>query len=477
MKFLLIQPPEERTLRSNLPTTIESLRGKNPPIGLLYAAAAARTVPGWEVELLDAAAEGLAQGDIAREVAARRPDLVGITATTFTYLDVLAAARAAKAGHAACRVILGGVQPFLFPRETLAQPDVDFILSGEAEESLPRALTIWADEGPDAVGGGRVPGVLARGDDALGFAPAPMIADLDAIPRPAWELSPVARYASLVTPLRPVTILITSRGCPYRCRYCALSVTGKRWRAHGPRRVVEEMQACRGLGARYLLLYDEVFTARKDRVLAICDLLGRDGWRTPWMARGTTDTVDAETLRAMRAAGCELVTFGVESGSPRVLERLGRRASIAEMVAAFDAARAAGLSTIAYFMVGSPGESREDVEASLRLARRIRPDMIHGAIFVPYPGSAFYEEGRKTGLIPGDHWREFSLRPRDDFRPPYWNETFTDDELEALLRRFYRRFFVRPGYVLRRLARLRGLADLAAAARGLWALLRFPGAP
>jgi radical SAM superfamily enzyme YgiQ (UPF0313 family) len=175
----------------------------------------------------------------------------------------------------------------------------------------------------------------------------------------------------------------------------------------------------------------------------------------------------------MRSAGCDLVTFGIESGSPRVLERLGRRSPVAEIVSAFDAAKAAGLSTIAYFMVGSPGETRADVDESLRVARRARPDMVHAAIFTPYPGSAFYEEGRAMGLLPGDYWREFAASPREGFRAPYWNELFTDAELEMLLRRFYRKFFLRPGYVLRRLARLRRPADLAAGWRGLWTLLRF----
>ena len=471
MKLLLVNPPETRTLRSNLPGPIESLRGKNPPIGLLYAAAAARTVESWAVELIDAHAMDWNADDIASEAVRIKPDLVGVTATTFTYLDALDVARAAKRGRPDCLVVFGGVHPFIYPAETLAQPEVDMIIAGEAEQSLPALLRFWAEGGPPASASGRVPGLLVKGDDTAGFVPAPVIDDLDSVPAPAWDMSPVDRYYSLISGLNPVTILLSSRGCPFRCRYCALSPTGKRWRPHSAERVVEEMKICRGLGARYLLFYDELFTVRRKRVVEICDLIRKDGVGVPWMARATPDMVDADMLSLMRGAGCDMITFGVEAGNPKVLENLGRKPTIVEARAAFEAASKAGLRTIAYFMLGNPGEGRAEIDDSLSLAKSLEPDYVHASIFMPYPASDAYAESLASGKIKNDYWREFAARPGPDFEPPYWNEKFTDRELETQLLRFYRGFAFRPSFILKRLMRMRSAGELAKAFRAALKLL------
>jgi radical SAM superfamily enzyme YgiQ (UPF0313 family) len=473
MKLLLINPLEQQVLPSNLPAAIEAMRGKNPPIGLLYVAAIARQAPGWQTELLDAHAEDLTPADIAREVAARRPDVVGVTATTFTYRDALAAARAAKTAHPPCRVVFGGTQPFTFPAETLAQPEVDALVVGEAERALPALLDAWRDGGSAALRGARLPGVLLKGDDPAQLVPAPPLENLDDAPPPAWDLAPLARYESLITPRRPATIALTSRGCPFHCRYCALSPTGKKWRGHSPERVAEEMRICRRLGVQYVLFYDELLTTRRERVFAIAEALRRDGAPLPWMARATpgAGAGDFEMFAAMKSAGCDLITFGVEAGSPEVLQRLGRAPSLAQTRQAFADARRARLRTIAYFMIGNPGETRADVDASLRLAIELRPTMIHASLFVPYPGAAIYEEAVQEGTS-ADYWRDFARRPDRDFRPPIGDGRFSTAELTDLLLGFYRRFSFRPRYLAQRLREIRSFDDLRRNFAALRTLLR-----
>lgn len=460
LHVMFINPPERRVPRSNLPTSIENLRGVNPPISILYPAASARTVDGWKVSLLDAHALGLSDGEIAREVERQRPDLVGISSTTFTYLDALAVARAAKTGAPAAKVLFGGVQPFIYPVETLAQPDVDMIFSGEAEESLPRLLAAWRGGGFHAVSSAQIPGVLAKGMSADGFVTAPVVRDLDRFPMPAWDLAPIERYSSLITRLAPVGIMVTSRGCPFHCHYCALSPTGKTWRAHGPERVAEEMAYAEGLGMRYLMFYDELFTVKKERVHGICREITRRAVRIPWMARVTPGMVDEPTLAAMRAAGCDLVTFGVEAGDDDVLKNLGRKTGLDAVRESFAMAHRAGLRTIAYFMLGNPGETRVQMRRSLRTAIRLRPEMVHAALYVPYPATRLYDDALASGRIAADYWRDFARNPSEDFVPPLGSDTMSDRELEAELLKFYRRFSLRPRYVWERLRELRSWRDI-----------------
>lgn len=471
MKVLFLNPAERLVLRSNLPQSIEELRGKNPPISILYAAGVARQVEGWETELIDIHATDLDDDALARELVSRKPDLVGITSTTFTYLDSLAAARVVKKALPACAVLFGGVQPFVFPRETLAQAEVDMVLSGEAEQSLPRLLAGWRDGGFDSIRAGAVPGVLVKGDSDPAFEPAPIVLDLDGAPMPAWDLAPLTRYTSLITDRAPVNIMITSRGCPYHCGYCALSPTGKKWRAHSAKRVVEEMKTCRALGSRYLLFYDESFTVNKRRVLDICERIRREGIDIPWMARATPEMADGSVLRAMREAGCDLVTFGVESGSPEILDRLGRRQDLEQVRETFREAQRTGLRTIAYFMLGNPGETKRHITESLRVATRLNPDLVHAALYTPYPSSRLYLESLEGKGADADYWRRFAEKPDESFQPPYGNGFFSDSELERLLGWFYRRYSFRPRYVLRRILSLKGPADLVQAWRGMWTLL------
>lgn len=471
MKLLLINPPEKQVLRSNLPSNIESFRGNNPPIGLLYVAAAAREVEGWRIKLIDSPALDYDAAQLTEAIAQYWPDLVGIGATTFTYLDTLQTAKAAKLVNPAVKVLIGGVQPFVFPQETLRQPDVDLILAGEAEDSIGLLLKRSLENGLDDLSGSDIPGLLVKGDEANEFSAAPPIKELDELPMPAWDLSPINLYSSLVTRYKPITILITSRGCPYRCRYCANSPTGKRWRAHSADRVVEEMKTCQGLGIKYLMLYDETFTVNKERVLQVCRGILAEGLSLRWMARATPDTVDLDGLKAMRAAGCDLITIGVEAGSPEVLKRLGRRSSIEEIKRAFGLARTAGLRSIAYFMLGNPGETAGDIDQSLKLAKSLRPDMIHASLFMPYPASAIYQEALADGSIKEDYWRKFSIDPDTGFIPPYGSDIFSDRELRNKLMHFYRGFSFQPAYILRRLKDLKSWSNIANACRAVSILL------
>lgn len=469
MRVLLLNPPERHTVQANLPEAVERLRGATPPIGLMYIAGAAREGGRYDVSFIDAHAERIDYPKLEQTIGIMRPDVVGLPVNTFTLLDAIEAVKVVRRASPESVVVAGGLQPFLYPRETAALSVFDYALQGEGERSFPKLLAAIEEwEGFE-----RVPGILfQRGGRIVANPPPPPVENLDELPFPAHDLTPIRRYRSIVTSRRPVGIVISSRGCPFQCAFCSHSATGKRYRVRSPQNVVEEMAFCKSLGIRYLLFYDEVMTVNKERMLALCAAIqGRD-LRLPWMARARVGSIDADTLAAMKRAGCELVTMGIESGSPRVLARLNRPTDTAAMIDTFRQARRAGLRTIAYFMIGNPDEKMADVQASLDIAKRARPDMVHASVFTPYPATDLYEEGRRTGRFPTDFWRAFSAEPGADFRPPLWIEPGADEmEIGRRLRWFYRRFYLRPGAILRRLFSLRGLGDLSRHLRGFRALV------
>ncbi|MDP8222762.1 MAG: cobalamin-dependent protein [Candidatus Lernaella stagnicola] len=446
MRLLLINPAETLVVRANLPDEIEAVRGNNPPINLLQVAAAARRDGHAEVSLIDAHAEDLTPVQVAARAHRLQPDLIGLTAVSFTMPAARAQAQALQEALPETPRWLGGLQPFLYPAETLALPEFDGLIRGEGEHPL----ATLCRHGGEKSRLGDEPGFYFQRDGALiDTGVAPTVADLDTLPQPAYDLLRPELYGSVLTDLHPVANAVTSRGCPYHCTYCSRSVTGKRFRAHGPAYVVENFRRAHDLGFAALLVYDEVFTIDKARVLAICDGLRHAGIDLPWMARATIGTVDEEMMRAMAAAGCRWITFGIESGSPAVLRRLGRPTDLETARQVFAAARRVGLKTLAYFMVGNPDESAADIAQSAAFMVRLDPDHVHLAVYTMYPATPLYDEAVEKGLLPADLWREFATDPASAFTAPHWPGSFSADDLFAIVRRLYRRFYLRPRVIWR----------------------------
>jgi len=445
MRILLINPAEHDLPQANLPREIEAVRGANPPISLLQVAAAARQWAGAQVRLVDAHAAGFTPARVAEMAVAFRPEWIGLGAVSFTMPAALAQVTALKNVLPRTPVWLGGLQPFLYPEETLALPGVDGLVLGEGEYPLAALCRHWSDAAELRA----APGLRFRRDgELIDTGAAPPITALDDLPQPAYDLLEPRLYNSVLTDARPVAIAITSRGCPYRCAFCSRSVTGKRFRAHGAAFVLETFAALKKLGFAAVLIYDEVFTIDKQRVRDICAGLRGRNLGLPWMARATVPSVDEELLREMSAAGCDWITFGIEAGAERVLKRLNKTLDLAQARVIFAAARRLGMKTLAYFMVGNPEETAAEVAESERCLLDLDPDLAHVAVYTVYPATELYQEGLAAGLF-ADVWRDFARRPIADFAPPLWPGPLTREQRFAAVRRMYRRFYLRPRRIWR----------------------------
>jgi radical SAM superfamily enzyme YgiQ (UPF0313 family) len=226
------------------------------------------------------------------------------------------------------------------------------------------------------------------------------------------------------------------------------------------------------LGIREFLFYDDTFTVHRRRVLDICQGIVQNGFDISWDIRTRIDTVDEEMLRALKRAGCSAVHYGVEAGSQRVLERLNKCITIDRAKEIFRLTTAIGMDTLAYFMIGNPGETIEDIRETLDLALEIQPDFLHLTIFTPFPATRLYQEALEAGIIENDVWREFAADPKPDFGPPIWAENFSRDELQEIIARSYKRFYLRPQYAVKRLLRVRSFAEFKRKARAGLSVLK-----
>lgn len=462
MRVLLVNPPRDNEIIGNNPVIVEEERGFNPPLGLLYVAAYLETHRQHQVEVIDAQVEELDLDRLGARMTAARPDVIGLTAMTMTLIDVLRVVALARELLPEVKVVLGGPHVHLFPDETIDLPGVDFVVMGEGEEAFARLLDHIDQPGRLT----EIPGLVFRdGGLVVNTGQPPLVFDLDALPFPARHLVPYTRYSSLLSSGRLVTTIFTSRGCPFSCRFCDRPHLGKSFRARSAGNVVDEIQACVDLGIGEFLVYDDTFTVNRRRVIDICNEIIRRRLDVGFDIRARVDTVSDQMLDRLKAAGCQGIHYGVEAGSPAILANLDKGITLEQVRAAFELTRRHRIPILAYFMIGNPGETRADIEESFRLAHELKPDYVHMTVLTPFPGTAIYTEALARGIIERDVWRDFARRPDPSFQPPHWGEHFTRDELNDLLVRGYKRFYLRPRYILKRILNVRSFAELRRKAR------------
>ncbi len=337
-------------------------------------------------------------------VTANRPQWVGITALTAKMASVLQAASLVRAACPRVPIVVGGPHAMVRPREVLANaPEVDAVVVGEGEPLL-RDILVEDREALRATRG--LPGLVTRACDEVSEAPP---ADLAALP-PVDRLSFVRGPAST----EDLGLVMTSRGCPYGCSYCFRGGLWRRKVRFVPLETLEEeLSGLKRRGVRHVTFKDDVFTLHRERTEAVCDLVARLGMT--WDCVTRADRIDEALLARMRRAGCTGIKIGVETGSRSLMRRLDRTMSLELVREACGWLRRAGLHWTAYFMMGLPGESLDDVECTMRLLQEVRPDFASLSGYEAFPGTALFDEALEAGIVKETMGRDefFRTSPHD----------------------------------------------------------------
>ena len=472
MKVLLVNPPNHNMIPTNVPSFVNEETGVYPPLGLMYVAAYAEKNSAHRIEILDAQVEKLDYKAISHEIRKRKPDLVGIQTFSFTLVDVLLLARTVKEVDETIKVVLGGHHASIYPEESIHFPEVDFVICGEGE--IP--FTALIQNLTDLKALKSIPGLVYTKGTTIMTGENPLIESLDALPFPARHLTPYKKYYSLLAKRNPITTMMTSRGCPYNCLFCERPHLGKVFRARSAGNVVDEMEECTYLGINELFLYDDTFTIDRKRVLKICDEILERGLDIGWDIRTRVDNVDKELLENLKKAGCERIHYGVEAGTPEILAVLRKGITLEQAKKAFNMTREAGIKTLAYFMIGSPRETKSQILKTIELAKELNPDFVNFSVVTPYPATPLYYMGLQEGQLKTDYWREFAQSPSKDFVPELWEEHLSREELMTLLNYAYKSFYVRPAYIMRELFDVKSIDEFKRKLKaGLKVLTSNPG--
>ncbi|MBI5527342.1 MAG: B12-binding domain-containing radical SAM protein [Deltaproteobacteria bacterium] len=338
-----------------------------------------------------------------------RTDVVVLSGITPSHASMMTVAAAARRTDRERLIVACGQHATSVPESFLFNGSpFDLCAIGEFETTLRDVIRAAACGGDTHVAGTASwsgAEVRTHGDRGL-------IGDLDSLPHPLHRFFMDEAYAFFY----PMTVkrrqrwgfVIATRGCPYPCIYCTAALRtsfGAEVRRLSPENVVGEIRHLKALGINVLVFRDDTINLDRDYLRDLCRCMIDSKVGITWTAQGRVDLVDETTLALMKRAGCCTIGFGVECGSPRVLEVLRKRSTVRDAEAAFAAARRAGLMTVAFFMLGSPGETEEELEMTAALMKHLKPNMIQVAFFTAYPGSPHYQE---TGEKRTTRWNEYS---------------------------------------------------------------------
>lgn len=373
----------------------------SPPLGLTYVAAAF-VAAGAEVRIFDYIVGGYSREKIRKQLEEFQPDAVGATSVTMNFYDAREILRDVKTYNPEIITMMGGPHVSFTATQTLRQyPEIDLLVIGEAEDTIAELTPLlkqknkWRD----------IRGLAYREKgDVVITDKRPFIADVDSINLPARSLLPVSRYRALGFPAS----MITSRGCPNACIFCVgRKMVGAKIRRRAADCVLEEIEQILNLGFERINIADDLFTSDEKMVLEICRGIKHRGLKFGWSAFARVDTVNQEILEAMASVGCDSVSFGVETGNSGMLKRIRKGIKLEDAAPAVQMCRQAGITPHVSFMVGLPGETKETMLESDRLARKL--DVNYGYHYLaPFPGSTVREQVEKYDLeILTDDWAKY----------------------------------------------------------------------
>jgi len=406
-------------------------------LGTCYVASYMRENGVKDFKLLDTVGHDMSMEQIYRKLDQMRPDIVGIGTMTQFIRTSNAIAKYAKENLGA-KVVMGGVHPTLCTDEVIRKGYVDFVVRNEGEETFTEFM-----QGKDI---GKISGLSYKKGGKIIHNPARLpVQNLDTLPMPARDLLPMEKYIADEGGYKG-TNMITSRGCPFGCIYCASSAFwGRRIRFHSAQRVLDEMEHLkRTYHVSGIRFDDDHAVFDNKRMLDICTGMEDRNLNVKWSCLSRTDSVNQELLDRMAQSGCVSIDYGVESGSPRILEILKKGVKLEQVERAVSMTSKAGMESLLYFMIGHPTETKEDAWMTYQFAKKLTAKYKARAFFfitVVYPGTELYEIAKKRIGLKVEDWSEYVNPYYQDRGPiypfiPVYTETFSVKELIEMHERF-----------------------------------------
>lgn len=454
MKITLINLPAKRFRFTTL--------GVLPPLGLAYIASVLLR-DRHKVGIIDVPAQGMSLRDFQRAIRNDKSDVYGISSTLFGFQDVIKFSAALKRENPTAFIVLGGLCAVL-PADVILRniPDIDVIVRGEGEIPMQKICSSLSGNGDLS----KINGISFRRSGKVFSNAANEYMDLQSIPFPAYDILNIKRYY-LHPPFGlypPVISMETSRGCVFGCEFCCLS---KNYRTRRIEDVVDEMVYLKeSYNINEIYFVDHTFTISQEYVKGLCRRIIDKRLKIHWTCKTRVDCVSSETLRMMRAAGCYTISYGVESGSEKILRNINKGITPLDTENAIRLTRKHGIRSVAYMLVGSPGEDRDTIKESLDMIKKIKPDYVLYNALAPDPASGLYERSISEKAVSRDFFDNSIFFGTNTQWPVYTTSRFTRADVEYWVKKGTRDFYLNIFYMVRCLIRIRTLNEIKVILKG-----------
>ena len=447
-KVLLINPSYSASYGGSKTSIVNPVA---PTLGLATIAATALE-RGHKVEILDMSWRPYNFELVRNHILKIKPDIVGITATTPLMNQLRDMSVLIKDISKDIIIVGGGSHPSALPQETLHESMLDVVFVGEADYSFADIC--------DGKPFSEIPGLVYRDKEKiLATGLRVPIENLDDLPMPAWHLYNIKDYykmSRLLARRLPIVMTEFSRGCVYKCDFCASKITlALGYRKKSPERCAEEVKYMHSLGFREFWLTDDIFTSDQKWAKKVCDAITETGIDMTWTCTNgiRVESADDDLFRSLRKSGCYRVAFGFESGNDAVLKSFGKggRATIKQARKAVQMARKTGIETIGYFLVGLSADTEKSMNDTIEFARTLPLDMMKSGVAIAFPGTKMFNNYVDKGLIRSFDWDEYMIFTAQDL---FAHENLSFKIIQEYMTKFFRRCILfNPRFILRRLIR------------------------
>jgi radical SAM superfamily enzyme YgiQ (UPF0313 family) len=446
MKFIFINPGRSID-EGNIWNIVNSL---TPPMGLACLSSVLEE-QGFETEIIDAAALGLDIEGILSSIKGH-VDYFGISSTTVEIKNAVNLAENLRQAFPRSLIVMGGVHPTIFHESLVAEGVCDMVIRGEGEDAI-----------TDLAKGSNLEDVpnltwKSPSGEVMVNKQLDRYVDIEKLPIPSYHKLPMDRYhAALGAAIKSPSVgMITSRGCPGTCTFCYSGMHGKRIRMQSAEKMFEQIRFLKKkYGTKEISFYDDTFTTNKKRVQRLCDLLIQNNVKISWSCFARADTVNPELLKKMKQAGCHQVGYGFESADEEVLNAINKRVKTGQIDDAVAWTKAAGIDVRGAFMLGNPEETAESMKRTMEYSKSLGIQFAIYNITTPFPGTALYEWAVEKGIVMHTNWSLYDLS-----HPVLNLSTVRPETVEQYYSKAYREFYIRPGYIIKRILSLRSGYEL-----------------
>ncbi|MBN1383893.1 MAG: radical SAM protein [Elusimicrobia bacterium] len=428
-----------------------------PSLGLGYLANSIKK--DHDVKIVDCIKEKLDIDGLREFVKKDPPDVIGFQFYTYDFSFIKSAVRMIKENFPDITTVAGGPHPSSCGLEIINQiKEIDFLFQGEAEKGFPDLLNVLSNQSGQPLAGksndfSKICGLVWRKDVCQPVCNPPSFSEnIDSLGFPAWDLIhpetyPEAQHGAFFKNF-PIAPIITTRGCPFSCTFCAAyRTTGKKMRMRSAKNVVDEIELLyTKFGIREIHIVDDNFTLNKNHAKSILKELKERGLKISWAVPNgiRLGTLDTELLELMKETGCYLVSVGVESGSDRILKLMKKSLTVDVIRREIKFIKSFGFEMAGFFIVGFPGETEDDISKTISFAKELPLVRANFFTFLPLPGTEAYAGLEKSGELSNVDWEKFLFTSA-----PYVPKDLTRKGLKRLQRKAFLSFFMRPNIVIK----------------------------